>query len=178
MSFKSLNHILGALEEQARWQGAAISTLTKCWPNVVGAAVTAQTQPVSIQRGILSVATSSAALGTNADLERHRILCEKLNVHLPSPLVDIRFSWLSGASKDSYKLEIRQQRIQARASQPCGCVSCNPRLVKRLTPNNPNAAFGHWASDASASAWLPLSQCHCPTLRANFNAGQMFNLVS
>ncbi|MEP0771687.1 DUF721 domain-containing protein, partial [Trichocoleus sp. ST-U1] len=87
MSFKSLHHILGAIENQAAWQASQeFQRLLKCWPSVVGVAVQAQTRPISISRGVLSVATSSAAWAQTLTFERQRIL-QKLNAHLGSNLV-------------------------------------------------------------------------------------------
>jgi predicted nucleic acid-binding Zn ribbon protein len=165
MSFTSLNHILGALEEQSRWREQPFQLLLKYWPEVVGAAVTAHTRPVSIQRDTLSVATSSAAWAQTLTFERQRIL-EKLNVYLPSPLVDIRFStaqWHrpnhssrdAGATKGLWY------------EHPSSLVDA-PRVTKvsKLpNSNNPKAAFEHWAKVMQVgSHGLPLCpQCHCPT---------------
>jgi predicted nucleic acid-binding Zn ribbon protein len=167
MSFKSLNHILGALEEQARWQEQPFQRLLKCWPDVVGAAVTAQTQPVSIQRGILSVATSSAAWAQTLTFERQRIL-EKLNVHLPSPLVDIRFSTAQWQRPKDSSLEAgNQATTDLWREHPSSLVNAPrvPKISETPNSNNPNAAFGHWAKVMQARAHgLPLCpQCHCPT---------------
>lgn len=39
MSFKSINHILSLLEQQAQWQEQPFQLLLRCWADVVGAVV-------------------------------------------------------------------------------------------------------------------------------------------
>ncbi|MFM7370626.1 MAG: DciA family protein, partial [Sphaerospermopsis kisseleviana] len=65
MSLKSVNDILGILQLEAQWQEQPFSRLLKCWQEVVGVKVAAQTRPLSIQRDVLWVATSSAAWAQN-----------------------------------------------------------------------------------------------------------------
>ncbi len=167
MSFKSLNHILGALEEQNRWQEQPFQRLLKCWSEAVGSPITAHTRPLSIQRGVLRVATSSASWAQTLTFERQRIL-EKLNAQLPSPLVDIRFSTAGWQrSKDSNPGAGNEAATQMWREHP-SCLVDAPRVPKTsVEPNsqNPNAAFEHWAQVMQArSHGLPLCpQCHCPT---------------
>jgi len=164
MSFKSLNHILGALEEQAAWQEQPFQRLLKCWPEVVGAAITAHTRPVSIQRGTLSVATSSAAWAQTLTFERQRII-KKLNLHLPSPLVDIRFSTAQWHRPEHSSLQ--GGATTDWREHPSSLVDTPrvPMIGETPNSNNPNAAFEHWAKVMQArSHGLPLCpQCHCPT---------------
>lgn len=167
MSFKSLNHILNVLEEQNPWQEQPFQRLLKCWAEAVGAVVATHTRPLSIQRGVLSVATSSAAWAQTLTFERQRIL-EKLNVKLLSPLVDIRFSTAQWQRpKDSSSTADNQPPNQLLREHP-SCLVDAPRVPETdETPNfpNPNAAFQHWAKVMQARSHnLPLCpQCHCPT---------------
>ncbi len=167
MSFKSLNQILGVLEQQSGWQDQPFQRLIQFWPNTVGAAVAAHTRPLSIQRGVLWVATSSAAWAQTLTFKRQRIL-EKLNGKLPSPLVDIRFSTAGWQrSKDSSPGAGNQATKGLWREHP-SCLVDAPSLPKAsVTPDfqNPHAAFGHWAKVIQArSHGLPLCpQCHCPT---------------
>lgn len=165
MSFKSLDRILDALQKQARWEEQPFQRLLKCWPEAVGAAVTAHTQPLSIQRGVLWVATSSAAWAQTLTFERQRIL-QKLNVQLPSPLVDIRFS-TAGWQRSKDSTEQANQPHHQLLLHP-SCLMNASRVPKAsVTPDdhNPNAAFQHWVKVTQARAHgLPLCpQCHSPT---------------
>ena len=164
MSFRSLHHILGTLQDQSRWQEQPFQRLLKCWPDAVGAAVAAHTRPLSIGRGILWVATSSAAWAQTLTFERQRIL-EKLNPNLPSPLLDIRFSTAQWQrSKDSSPLTSQSRDFLWR-EHPSRFAN-TPRVSHDTEQlNNPNAAFQHWAKVMQArTSGLPLCpQCRCPT---------------
>lgn len=167
MSFKSLNHILGVLQEQAGWQEQPFQRLLKCWPEAVGAAATAHTRPVSIQRGVLWVATSSAAWAQTLTFERQRIL-EKLNLHLPSHLVSIRFSTAEWQRSKHSSPGAKNQATKGLRHEHPSCLVDAPSVPKGgFTPNhqNPHAAFGHWVKAIQArSHGLPLCpQCQCPT---------------
>ena len=91
MSLKSVNDILIILEQQAKWQEQPFQRLLLCWQEVVGPVVATHARPLSIQRDVLRVATSSAAWAQNLTFGRQSLLV-KLNAKLPTPLVDIRFS--------------------------------------------------------------------------------------
>ncbi|MFM6277035.1 MAG: DciA family protein, partial [Dolichospermum sp.] len=65
MSFKSINNILDDIQRSPVWQEQLFPRLLNCWLEIVGAEVESQTRPLSIQRDILWVATSSAAWAQN-----------------------------------------------------------------------------------------------------------------
>lgn len=163
MSFKSLNHLLGALQEQTEWQ--PFQQLLKFWPEVVGAAVADHTRPVAIQRDIISVATSSAAWAQTLTFERQRILA-KLNAKLPSPMLDIRFSTAQWQRPKNSSLEPGLAAKNFWREHPSSLVDVPPGLkVERNNNQGPNATFDRWAKLMQArSQGLPLCpQCHCPT---------------
>jgi predicted nucleic acid-binding Zn ribbon protein len=90
--FKSLNHILGTVENQLQSQEyKQFLHLLKCWPEVVGSAVGQQTRPYSISSDVLYVATSSSVWAQELKFKR-RLILKKLNDRLSSPLTDIHFS--------------------------------------------------------------------------------------
>ncbi|MBR8837920.1 MAG: DUF721 domain-containing protein [Stigonema ocellatum SAG 48.90 = DSM 106950] len=162
MSFKSVNDILGVLEVQAKLQEQPFQSLLKCWPEVVGAVVAAHTQPLSIQRDVLRVATSSAAWAQNLTFERQHLLL-KLNKKLPTPLVDIRFS-TAGWQRPKDKAP-EQQTLLSR--QHPSYLGDGMKVGGDVTPTtrNVNTVFRHWAMTVQArSHGLPVCpQCHCPT---------------
>ncbi len=166
MSFKSLNQILGVLEQQSGWQDQPFQRLLQFWPNTVGAAVVAHTRPLLIQRGVLWVATSSAAWAQTLTFERQRLL-QKLNQQLPSPLVDIRFSTAQWHRTKDSSLAAGKQATRLLCLHPSYLVDAPrvPQSGETPNSNNPNAAFQHWAKAMQArSHGLPLCpQCQCPT---------------
>lgn len=166
MSFQSLERILGSIQEQSRWQEQPFQLVLKCWAEVVGAGVAAHTRPQSIQRQVLWVATSSGVWAQELSFGRQRILA-KLNVHLPNPLQDIRFSTAQWQRPQNSKPD-RGDPVKTDLSRnhPSWVVnSPNPTNSKKASYNNPNDAFQNWAKLMQArSRQLPLCpQCHCPT---------------
>ena len=165
MSFQSLHRILGSLEEQTKWREQPFQCLLKLWPEVVGVAVAAHTQPLTIRRDVLRVATPSAVWAQELTFGRQHIL-EKLNLRLASPLVDIQFSsaeWQpsrnSSSTADKPQLSWQEH--------PSYCVDASeiPKADKTLNSQNPSAAFQRWAKVMrSRLDGLPLCpKCRCPT---------------
>lgn len=160
--FNSLNHVLGAIEHQDRWQSRRqFQKLLACWMEVVGVAVAAQTRPIEIQRKVLQVATSSPAWAQNLAFERHLILT-KLNDRLALGIKDIRFSaaqWQTGDrlfTTDSLSL---WQSHPSRLNDPTPFTS-----AASSQPADPQTAFRSWARQMrNRSQHLPLCPtCHCP----------------
>lgn len=162
MSFKSLNHILVALENQALLDGLQMFRhLLACWSEVVGVQAASHTRPVSISRGVLWVATSSSSWASNLSFQRHRLL-KKLNAQLPSPLVDIRFStaqWQNNFCHNSVDAEVWEAHPSRIDAESLPSFSQTPEL------KDPQAAFQHWADLVQErSQQLPLCpHCQCPT---------------
>ncbi|MEB3337240.1 MAG: DciA family protein [Leptolyngbyaceae bacterium] len=166
MSLKSLHHVLGTLESQEGWQERReLQRLIQCWPEVVGLAVTAQTRPISIQRGVLSVATSSSAWAQNLMFERQRLL-EKLNTRLEKPLTDIRFStahWQSRRTSSSVNADSQPSLWQQHPSRIKSPAELDPRTPVNFK-GDPQAAFQHWAKTVRLQLQnLPrCPRCQCP----------------
>jgi predicted nucleic acid-binding Zn ribbon protein len=165
MSFKSLRQVLGFLESQDSWKGRRrFQQLLGCWAEIVGPAVAAQTRPVSMQRHVLQVATSSAAWAQNLAFERHRIL-EKLNTRLPLELTDIRFStvhWRSDYSQNPYTSSA-ESALWQHPSQVADVPI--PKSTPAAETHDPHTAFRNWARVVRLrSQSLPLCPtCQCPT---------------
>ena len=176
MSFKSVNDILSVLEVQAKFQEQPFQSLLKFWTEVVGAVIAAHTQPLSIQREVLRVATSSAAWAQNLTFQRQQLLL-KLNEKLPTPLVDIRFS-TAGWQRPQDTISKQQTPVSSQHPSYLGDEekslqgllpesNSGMRIGGDVTPTtgNVNSVFKHWAKTVQARSHdLPLCpQCHCPT---------------
>lgn len=162
MSFNSVNDILGVLQLQAKLQEQPFQRLLKCWPEVVGKVIAAHTRPLSIQRDVLRVATSSAAWAQNLTFERRRLLV-KLNTVLPTPLVDIRFStaeWYAAKETNN-----QPQTLLPRHHPSYLGEEINRHHDVESTAKSANAAFENWAEAMQErSHHLPLCpECQCPT---------------
>ncbi|MDJ0736696.1 MAG: DciA family protein [Nostocaceae cyanobacterium] len=167
MSLKSVNDILELLSIEAKLQQHPFQQLLKLWASVVGAVIANHAQPVSIQRNVLWVATSSAAWAQNLTFERQRLL-SKLNALLPTPLVDIRFStaqW-QRLQKNS-KQENSKQQASPLPQQHPSYLGEQPTEPRKIAPTakGANAVFAHWSKTIQMrSHHLPLCpQCNCPT---------------
>jgi predicted nucleic acid-binding Zn ribbon protein len=162
MSLKSIHNILGILEIQERWQEPPLQRVLKCWYEVVGKALIKHTKPVWIQRDVLQVATSSAAMAQNLTFERQRLL-EKLNQRLPTPLTDIHFS-----TANWYKSPLPKENIIiALPSEHPSYVGEKLKISRSQVSvaKNINEAYGKWAEIVKARSHdLSLCpKCQCPT---------------
>ncbi|MBD0261718.1 MAG: DUF721 domain-containing protein [Tolypothrix sp. Co-bin9] len=170
MSLKSVNDILSLPEIQILLHQQPFPRLLKCWAEVVGTVIAAHTQPLSIQRDVLRVATSSAAWAQNLTFERQRLLV-KLNEKLPDPLVDIRFStagWKRPQNKANQQkaLSLREHPSYVGDETSVRGDGQSPAGGDRASKSeNANVAFENWAKAMQARSHnLPVCpQCQSPT---------------
>ncbi|MBO1055771.1 MAG: DUF721 domain-containing protein [Dolichospermum sp. JUN01] len=161
MSFKSIDQVLGNIQRSPQWQEQVFPRLLKCWVEVVGTAVAAQTRPLSVQRDVVWVATSSAAWAQNLTFGRKTILM-KLNDKLSTSLVDIRFSTAEWKNSSTTGTE-----PTVSASEHPSYVVDDLTTEKLVISSLDNAlgVFENWAKKMQErSHHLPLCpQCQCPT---------------
>ncbi len=166
MSLESVNGILKLLEIEAKLQEQPFQRLLKVWTSTVGSTIATHTQPVSIQRNVLWVATSSAAWAQNLTFERQRLL-SKLNALLPTPLVDIRFSTAGWQRLQNQSQQDNQAQAYPSTQEHPSYLGENAQEPRQIAPppHNANAAFGNWMQTIQKrSHHLPLCpQCNCPT---------------
>lgn len=168
MSFKSLHTVLGTLHTSAiRQEQRRFQQVLQVWEEVVGPVVAAQTRPLTLQREVLKVATSSAAWSQNLVFERQRIL-DKLHQVLPLKISDIRFSpaqWHNTQATATFPGE--QYQAELWRSHPSQLTHPSPQKLpsQPSNPENALAAFQQWAGVMrSRSRSLPLCpECQCPT---------------
>ncbi|NET59658.1 MAG: DUF721 domain-containing protein [Symploca sp. SIO2E6] len=163
---KSLNHILCKLEEQPEWEGLKqFQRLVNCWRQVVGATVAQQTQPYSISRDILYVATSSSVWAQELQFKR-RFILKKLNAQLTIQLVDIRFStaqWKKN-NRSNEVSELQSSSWQEHPSYLAETVSVSP-IESTAAVEDPHSAYQRWVklmqTRSQQLPWCP--ECQCPT---------------
>ena len=161
MSFESIPEILDQLQIEALYQQQPLQRLLDCWQEVVGKVIATHTQPISIERDVLWVATSGAAWAQNLTFERQTLL-KKLNKILPTPLVDIRFS--TARWQRTKKKPFRQQNISS-SEHPSYLGNFDRQANLHSLPKNPDAAFANWAKTVKTRfSDLPLCpSCQSPT---------------
>ncbi|MGV0026529.1 DciA family protein [Phormidesmis priestleyi] len=158
MSFQPLQQLSGSLETQLnRPEEKQLQQVIRKWAEVVGAIVSQQTRPITLQRGTLKVAASNAVWSQNLVFERQRIL-EKLNTILSTPISDIRFS-----TTDWHKVDlVEEAKPEIWAEHPSRVEPVPFKLARAKTPE---AAFQNWLAVVQhRDDRLPLCpQCQCPT---------------
>lgn len=170
MAFQSLNQVLGALKLQALTpEQQQFYSLLECWPSLVGKMASQQTRPLSIGRGVLYIATSSATLAQDLTFKRSQIL-KKLNQQLPCPLNDIKFStaqWQGqsqhqGTHSTTSSDEMTSLWQNHPSAVPSPNISSSPPPSK---PRTPLSAFQSWAKQVQLrSQDFPLCpRCQSPT---------------
>ncbi|MCP2731517.1 DUF721 domain-containing protein [Limnofasciculus baicalensis] len=178
---KSLNHILGKVENQPLWQERQeLQQLLSCWSEIVGTKAAQQTRLYAIARDTLYVATSSSVWVQDLKLKRHQIL-KQLQAKSSIPLTDIYFStaqWHHDATDSpTTSLSEHPSYIDGKlGNSPWGVANGAQGENEELPPvplspaslptaKNPQSAFQRWALIIQArSHSLPLCpQCNCPT---------------
>lgn len=168
MPFDSLNDILGSFAHQTLGQKQQeYQRLVECWAIAVGPKIVKHTRLLCVERGILKVATSSAAWAQTLTFERRRIL-QVLNAHRDSEIADIRFStrdWVNCSNESPSLAGQLQTMWQEHPSRLFDDNSGGSTSAESSASQDPKAAFKQWAARLKTrSASLPLcSECGSPT---------------
>ena len=90
-----MQHIGGALKQLIRSnnleKGLQEQKAIDFWPSVVGRKISENTEPISVEGGVLSVKTKNSSWSQELQLQKPQIL-EKLNKRLNKKIIkDIRF---------------------------------------------------------------------------------------
>lgn len=167
MSLKSLNRVFSYLQALPGWEERQrFQEVLECWSVQMEPALKAQTRPISLVKGVLRVATSSAVWVAELNFQRSQIL-ERLNLHLSSPVQEIRFStaqWsvpqdaslCSGSPASELLWQEHPSRLREKTSV---CLNTSN------SPQDPLDAFANWTQAVkSRSRNFPLCPtCQCPT---------------
>jgi len=165
MDFQSLDRILASLKIMERSpQKRQFQKVMECWEALLGV-VAIKTTPLYIEREILYVATSNAALSQELSFRVPQLL-QKLNHLLPEPLDNIRFS---AAQWHTYHPTNRSGQTEENdyPRHPSMISESEKLPLLKSTHKNPNpqTTFENWAKAVKIrSQGLPLCpQCQSPT---------------
>lgn len=177
MSLQSINDILGVLEQQAKQRQEPFALILQSWVEIVGAAASNHSRPLSIQRDVLRVATSSAAWAQNLTFSRQGLLL-KLNTQLSISLSDIRFS-TAGWQKPKEVSKLQSRVSPGEHPSYLGNIN-SPHTVNHSSDRNAHQVFASWAKTMQErSQGLPLCpQCQCPTPPGELQRWQVCALCS
>jgi predicted nucleic acid-binding Zn ribbon protein len=92
MSLTSIAAIASQIQTQPGWEGVRDwGLIVTAWREAVSPAIAERTQPRSISRGVLTIATNSSSLAHQLTFGR-QALCQQLNTHLlATPIDELRF---------------------------------------------------------------------------------------
>jgi predicted nucleic acid-binding Zn ribbon protein len=168
MSLEGLEGLIKGLEQQESWQARKQFRLVLLhWPKSVGFAVARISRPISIQRGTLYVATSTAAWAQTLSYERFNIL-RKLNRYQKEPLKGMRFSTAQWEQQGNSSENPAVQVVQSRLAHHPSYIGHVPSLPSRAAGGvrSPQDAFQLWANTMQQmqlnQALCPRCRCHCP----------------
>ncbi|ACK70052.1 protein of unknown function DUF721 [Gloeothece citriformis PCC 7424] len=169
MSLESVSKIINFVEGQPGWEKVRLyRQVLQGWKSVVSPQVASNTRPLSINRQVLWVATSSSVWAQNLSLQRFSLL-KKLNPLLPEPLKDIRFSpagWnnsLQTDDKDSPAQANLEEQHPSFVGSDETVISLNN--LRASNKDDLSLTFQRWAQNRQHRLQcLPLCpRCHCPT---------------
>lgn len=171
MSFKSLNWLFAAFKTQIDVQrkDQDFQCVLQLWSELVGPQAVAHTRPLTIEQGVLKVATSSAVWAQQLMFKRRQMLV-KLNERLSQKLVNIRFTpalWqqssLPASTETESLLEMWQQHPSRILTEPVDSIETNQRVP---VEQNPQEAFQYWRQkiqlQTDSLPLCPQCQCHTP----------------
>lgn len=159
MSLYSLDKILAAITQQPGWQEYRhYYQVLQLWPEIINPRLESQTRPFSLSRGVLSVATSSAALAQELSLQRYGLL-KRLNSQLEIKITDIRFS--------SARWQQDSQLIPPEAIAPNSLREHPSYVAPEKLQENPeqSASLESWSQKIRqrTRSWPICPRCQSPT---------------
>ena len=159
MSLHSLDKILAAITQQAGWEEYRhYERVLQLWSKIINPRLLEQTRPFSLNRGVLSVATSSAALAQELSLQRYGLL-KRLNSQLETPLDDIRFS--------AARWQQDSQLIPPEAIAPNSLRDHPSYVIPEKPPENPQQLDGleSWSQKIvhRTRSWPICPRCQSPS---------------
>ncbi|HTL89332.1 MAG TPA: DciA family protein [Leptolyngbya sp.] len=162
MPFQELQSILGGIEPH--YQSSDRQQLTRIleiWTELVNDTIAPHTQPISIQRNILEIATSSPGWTQTLVFERQTIL-RKIRDRLSIDLSDIRFSTVQWRPEQT-EIAAESDLWENHPSRlPNSAQSSETQLALF---GNPETAFDRWSAIVQRRTQdFPLCpDCNCPT---------------
>jgi predicted nucleic acid-binding Zn ribbon protein len=127
MSLTPISTITFQIQNQPGWEGVRDwGSILQAWTTTVSPAIADRTQPRSISRGILTIATNSSSLAHQLTFGR-KALCRQLNAHLIVPLDDLRFIAAGYRSNSSTQTPTDTQSIPIDSGEIVICAHCDCR---------------------------------------------------
>ncbi|WP_310409988.1 DUF721 domain-containing protein [Chamaesiphon sp. OTE_8_metabat_110] len=126
MSIAPISAITLQLQEQPGWEGVRDwGAIVRAWQASVSPLIAERTQPRSLNRGLLTIATNSASLAHQLTFGRQK-LCHQLNLHLDGSIQDLRFVAI-GFSSNTSPTATQSVSVPIDSGAVVICSQCNTR---------------------------------------------------
>jgi predicted nucleic acid-binding Zn ribbon protein len=126
MSLTPISKITVQIQNQPGWEGVRDwGLILQAWVATVSPAIVDRTQPRSISRDILTIATNSSSLAHQLTFGR-QALCRQLNSGLIVPVRDLRFVAV-GYHGGSFPTATESESIPIDSGEIVICSHCNCR---------------------------------------------------
>jgi predicted nucleic acid-binding Zn ribbon protein len=127
MSLTPISKVTFEIQQQPGWEGVRDwGLIVRAWIATVSPAIADRSQPRSISRDILTIATSSSSLAHQLTFGR-RALCQQLNTQLIVPIQDLRFVAVGHGSHSNAPTATDNQSIPIDSGEIVVCSQCDCR---------------------------------------------------
>jgi predicted nucleic acid-binding Zn ribbon protein len=127
MSLIPIAKITFEIQEQPGWEGVRDwGLIVKAWMDTVSPAIAKHTQPRSISREMLTIATHSSSLAHQLTFGR-QALCRQLNHRLTTPVRDLRFIAVGYTSSATDPTATDDSLVRINSGSVVICSHCNSR---------------------------------------------------
>jgi predicted nucleic acid-binding Zn ribbon protein len=127
MSLVPISKITFEIQAQPGWEGVRDwGLIVKAWIDTVSPTIANQTQPRSISREILTIATHSSSLAHQLTFGR-QALCRQLNSRLNLPVRDLRFIAVGYSNSATNVTATDDSLVRIDSGAIVVCSHCNSR---------------------------------------------------
>jgi predicted nucleic acid-binding Zn ribbon protein len=133
MPLTSISAITTQIQNQPGWEGVRDwGLILRAWANSVSPALADRTQPKSLSRNVLTIATNSSSLAHQLTFGR-QALCLKLNSQLIAPQIDdLRFVSVGYSKFSPTAIDLTQIPIYSGEIVVCSHCQCRARQGELL----------------------------------------------
>jgi predicted nucleic acid-binding Zn ribbon protein len=128
MSLTPIAKITCEIQNQPGWEGVRDwGLIVQAWLAIVSPTIAKHSQPRSISREILTIATNSSSLAHQLTFGR-QALCRQLNNHLTTPVKDLRFMAVGYQLAVNHQVTATDESLIRISSGPIViCTHCHAR---------------------------------------------------
>jgi predicted nucleic acid-binding Zn ribbon protein len=127
MPLTPISKVMVEIQNQPGWEGVRDwGLIVQAWKAIVSPTIAQHSQPRSISRDILTIATHSSSLAHQLTFGR-RSLCQQLNAQLITPIKDLRFVGVGYNSRTITDTPTENSTISIDSGEIVICSQCDTR---------------------------------------------------